>query len=70
MGWATFRKFVSAHDLQRDGTAVPSLGSEHLQEVELLSGPERQRAEEVIKNALGSVFQGEFTVLLRGWRAT
>ena len=45
---------------QRDGSAVPSLASEHLQEVELLRGTERQLAEEVVKSTLGSIFQGEF----------
>ena len=55
-------------DRQRDGTAVPSLASEHLQEAELLSGPERQWTEEVIKNTLGSMFQGEFMHALRGSR--
>ena len=55
-------------DRQRDGTAVPSLASEHLHEAELLSGPERQWTEEVIKNTLGSMFQGEFMNTLRGSR--
>ena len=53
-------------DRQRDGTAVSSLASEHLQEAELLSDPERQWAEEVIKNTLGSMFQGEFMRTLLG----
>ena len=38
---------------------VPSLASEHLQELELFSGEERQLAEEVLKDTLGSMFQGE-----------
>jgi len=41
----------------RDGSAVPSLASERLQELELFSGEERQLAEEVLKNTLGSMFQ-------------
>jgi len=41
----------------RDGSAIPSLASEHLQEVELLRGTERQLAEEVVKDTLGSMFQ-------------
>ncbi|KAI9507132.1 cytochrome P450 [Russula earlei] len=42
----------------REGTAVASLASEQLEEVEKLSGPERQRAEKAIKQTLGSLFQG------------
>ncbi|KAI9441785.1 cytochrome P450 [Lactarius indigo] len=53
----------------RDGTAVPSLASEFLQDAELLSGPERQWAEEVITNTLGSMFQGEFIACLSGANA-
>ena len=70
MEWAAFRKFVFLTDRQRDGTAVSSLASENLQEVELLSGPERQWAEEVIKNTLGSIFQGESTYSFAGCQAT
>ena len=44
---------------------VPSLASEHLQELELFSGEERQSAEEVLKNTLGSMFQGESVRILR-----
>ncbi|KAI9454933.1 cytochrome P450 [Russula earlei] len=40
----------------REGTAAQSLASEHLQDVEHLSGPERQRQEKVVKEALGSLF--------------
>ncbi len=43
---------------QRDGTAVPSLASEHLQEADLLSGLERQQTVQAIKDVLGSMFQG------------
>ncbi|KAI0289360.1 cytochrome P450 [Russula brevipes] len=43
---------------QRCGTAVPSLALENLQEVEnlKLSGPEREKAEERIAGALGSIY--------------
>ncbi|KAH9971622.1 cytochrome P450 [Russula compacta] len=41
----------------QEGTAVASLASEHLQEAEKLSGPERQREEKAIKETLGSLFQ-------------
>ncbi|KAI0288685.1 cytochrome P450 [Russula brevipes] len=41
----------------REGTAVASLASEHLQEAEKLRGPERQIAEKAIKETLGSLFQ-------------
>ncbi|KAI0253712.1 cytochrome P450 [Lactifluus subvellereus] len=40
----------------RDGTAIPSLACEHLQEMENLNGPERQARERVIKEILGSMF--------------
>ncbi len=43
---------------QRDGTAVPSLASEHLQEADLLNGLERQQTVQAIKDVLGSMFQG------------
>jgi hypothetical protein len=45
--------------LQRDGTAVPSLASEYLQEADLLSGPKHQESVQAIKEILGSMFQGE-----------
>jgi hypothetical protein len=55
------RQSVLLTSRQRDGSAVPSLASEHLQELNLFSGEEeRQLAEEVLKNTLGSMFQGEF----------
>jgi hypothetical protein len=53
---------------QRDGSVVPSLASEHLLEVELLRGTERQLAEEVVENTLGSIFQGEFVRAQPAWR--
>ena len=55
---------------QRDGTAVPSIASENLQEMELLSGPELQWAEEVIKTTLGSIFQGELKRTSTGSQTT
>jgi len=39
-----------------NGTAVHSLASEHLQNLESLVGSERQRQEEVIKSTLGSLY--------------
>jgi len=39
-----------------DGTAKHSLASEHLQELECLVGSERQKQEEVIKGAMGSIY--------------
>ena len=38
---------------------MPSLAGEHLQELESLVGPERQRQEEIIKGTLGSMYSGE-----------
>jgi vesicle coat complex subunit len=46
-------------ECQRDGTAVPSLASEYLQEADLLSGPKRQESVQAIKEILGSMFQGK-----------
>ncbi|KAH9952755.1 cytochrome P450 [Russula dissimulans] len=43
----------------REGTAAQSLASEHLRDVEHLSGPERQKQERVVQEALGSLFNGE-----------
>ncbi|KAH9976345.1 cytochrome P450 [Lactifluus volemus] len=40
------------------GTAVPSLASKCLQEIEKLASPEYQRQEEVIKRSLGAVYTG------------
>ncbi|KAF8263545.1 cytochrome P450 [Lactarius quietus] len=41
----------------RNGTAIPSLASEYLQEADRLSGMERQQSVEAIKNILASMFQ-------------
>lgn len=41
----------------RDGTAVPSLATEYLQEADRLSGLERQQSVQAIKEILGSMFQ-------------
>ena len=35
------------------------MASEHLQELETLFGLERQKQEEVIRIAMGSIYQGE-----------
>ena len=48
---------------QRNGTAVPSLASEYLQEADLMSGLERQEAVQTAKDILGSLFQG------KSWRS-
>ena len=50
---------------QRDGTAIPSLATEYLQEADRLSGPERQEAVQTAKDILGSMFQGKFLHSLR-----
>ncbi|KAI9454936.1 cytochrome P450 [Russula earlei] len=42
----------------RDGTAVQSMASEHLREVENLPSSMRHRHEEIIKVAMGSIFSG------------
>jgi hypothetical protein len=44
---------------QHNGTAVHSLASEHLQELEKLIGSERQMQEEVVKVAMGSIYNGK-----------
>jgi len=44
---------------QREGTAVRSLATGFLQEIESFTGSERQRKEDIIKIALGSMFLGE-----------
>jgi hypothetical protein len=44
---------------QRNGTAVQSLASEHLQELDSLVGSERQKQEDIIKVAMGSLYAGE-----------
>ena len=43
---------------------MPSLAGEHLQELESLVGPERQRQEEIIKGTLGSMYSGEAPYLM------
>jgi hypothetical protein len=37
-----------------------SLASEHLQEIENLASAERQKREEIIKSAMGSIFAGKY----------
>jgi hypothetical protein len=49
---------------QHDGTAVHSLASEHLQEVEGLVGSEREMQEEVVGVTMGSMYQGVLTVFM------
>jgi hypothetical protein len=44
---------------QRNGTAVHSLAVGQLQGLEGLCGSERQRQEEVIRVAMGSIYHGE-----------
>jgi hypothetical protein len=44
---------------QRNGTAVHSLASECLQELECLVGLERQKQEDVVGITMGSIYQGE-----------
>jgi hypothetical protein len=39
--------------------AVHSLASEHLQELENLVGPPRQKQEEIVVAALGSLYRGK-----------
>ena len=51
--------------LQHEGTAVPSLAREHLQEMEDLNDSERQMREGIIKETLGSMFQGELSFALK-----
>jgi hypothetical protein len=45
---------------QLNGTAIPSLALENLQELEdkHLSGPDRNEAEEVVAGALASMYTG------------
>jgi hypothetical protein len=52
-------------ECQRNGTAVPSLATEYLQEVDHLSGIERQQAAQTITDTLGSMFQGKSPRSLR-----
>ena len=44
---------------QRNGTAVQSLASDHLQELESLVGSERQKQEGIVKVVMGSMYSGE-----------
>jgi len=44
-------------DALHNGTAVHSLASEHLQELENLVGPLRQKQEEIVASALGSLYR-------------
>ena len=44
---------------QHNGTATPSLASEHLQELDSLDGLERQKQEEAIKESMGSIYWGK-----------
>jgi hypothetical protein len=44
---------------QRNGTAVHSLAVGQLQELESLDGSERQKQEEVVSVAMGSIYHGE-----------
>jgi hypothetical protein len=44
---------------QHNGTAVDSLASEHLQELESLVGSERQKQEDIVKMTMGSIYHGE-----------
>ena len=44
---------------QHNGTAVHSLASKYLQELEGLVGSELQKEEEIVKAAMGSIYQGE-----------
>jgi hypothetical protein len=45
--------------LQRNGTAVHSLASENLEELESLVDPARQKQEEIVVTALGSLYKGK-----------
>ena len=47
---------------QLNGTAIPSLALENLQELEdqHLSGPDRNEAEEVVAGALASMYTGQY----------
>ncbi|KAH9039824.1 cytochrome P450 [Lactarius pseudohatsudake] len=56
---ASLRGFLgsSTSHWQREGTAVPSLATEYLQEADLLGGLERQQAVQGIEDILGSLFQ-------------
>lgn len=45
------------------GTAVHSLAGEHLQDLDGLVGSERQKQEKIIKEVMGSIYQGEILYL-------
>ena len=51
---------------QLDGTAVHSLASQHLLELENLSliGSERQNQEEVVRVAMGSIYHGDGIIFM------
>ena len=42
-----------------------SLAGEHLQELDNLAGSERQKQEEIIKEVMGSMYQGEILYYIR-----
>ncbi|KAH9987414.1 cytochrome P450 [Russula vinacea] len=48
--------FEFVKNAMHNGTAVLSLASEHLQELESFDGSKRQKQEEIIKTALGSMY--------------
>lgn len=48
--------FNFVKNAMRDGTAVQSLASEHLQEIENMASPERQRQEAIVKKTLASMY--------------
>ncbi len=54
---------MSFNVAQHNGTAVQSLASEHLQEIENLASPEREEQERVVKYTLASMFTGELSEL-------
>ena len=59
-----FWRLVSTHrECQRDGTAVPSLATEYLQEADRLSSLEHQQAVNTAKDILGSMLQGKNTFI-------
>jgi len=46
--------------LQLDGTALPSLALENFQELENLNESDRDKAEEAIADALGTMYAGQY----------
>jgi len=52
---------INARNFQLNGTARPSLALENLQELENLnlSGPDLNKAEEMIAGVLGSTYSGQ-----------